>query len=139
MKIGKTLLFLCLGVIGLAGCGQPVCVVKGEINLKNGTPIPSGRVTFTAKEGTASFWASIDSGVFEVDKGLTPPPGEYVVTLTGADWPAVYESDPVTGVNSLKTPAKPIVDPKKYSDVKSSPLNTSIVAGPNELSLTVDP
>lgn len=137
MKYWK-LLALVACLIPIQGCGPTASQVSGKITFTDGAPLPFGRVTFTPKAGAAGFWAPLTAdGTFVVDVEMAAQPGDYSVTIVGADEPAFFETDPVTGVNKELEPPKPLID-AKYGKSGTSPLNATIKPGKNQLSFQVD-
>ncbi|MEI8378768.1 MAG: hypothetical protein WCJ09_01480 [Planctomycetota bacterium] len=136
MKHWKSLV-LFVGLLSISGCGPATSQVSGKVTFADGSPLPFGRVTFSPKSGSAGFWAPLTSeGAFVVDVEMAAKPGEYSVSIVGAEEPAFFETD-ATGANKQIEPPKPLID-AKYTKAATSPLTSTVKAGKNELAFKVE-
>jgi len=110
--------------------------VGGLVTL-DGTPLPTGVVTFTPASGGATGYAAIgQDGRYTVQTGASAgvPPGEYVVTVA-ANGPAASDSQP--GPGPISDGIRPLVTPKRYADRAESPLRATLQSGTQELPLVL--
>jgi hypothetical protein len=122
----KRLAALAVGVLALslAGCGDGLQPVTGKVVYEDGTPVSGGSVTFNSKDkGTNASGDIADDGTFSLafngSKGAAP--GQYKVVVVGKD----------TGYGN-----PPTVD-DVYGDPSKTPLTQEIVAGKNDITVTV--
>lgn len=117
---------LAVGLLALllAGCGSNLPSVTGKVVYEDGTLVKGGSVTFNSKDKGVNASSDIaDDGTFVLtfngDKGA--PPGQYKVVVVGKD----------TGYG-----APPAVD-DVFGDPLETPLTQEIVAGKNDLTISV--
>lgn len=136
MKFWKSLA-LFVAMLAVSGCGPATSQVTGKVTFADGSALPFGRVTFSPKAGSTGFWAPLTSdGTFVVDAEMAAKPGEYSVSIVGAEEPAFFETD-ATGANKQIEPPKPLID-AKYTKAATSPLTATVKAGKNELVFKVE-
>ncbi|MFO0927739.1 MAG: hypothetical protein U0736_11985 [Gemmataceae bacterium] len=111
-------------VLLFSGCSGGLPAVKGKVVYDDGTAVKGGTVTFNNKEKKVSAVGVIkDDGTFTLtfDGGRGAPAGNYSVVVVGKN--DVYG-------------APPTVDPV-FEDPLSTPLKQEIVAGANDVTITV--
>ncbi|MBN9524158.1 hypothetical protein J0H58_37555 [bacterium] len=114
-----------LAALSLAGCGSDLQPVTGKVVYEDGTPVKGGDITFNSKGRTPAVNASgniADDGTFTLKfngrEGAAP--GSYKVVVVGKE--GYGEGPAVDGV---------------YGDPLNTPLTQEIVAGKNDLTITV--
>jgi hypothetical protein len=116
-------LFLALGVLLIAGCGDGANrhSVSGTVAL-GGRPLPNGVVQFFPAAGRPAVATIDDFGKFSVDLS----PGDYEVTVNVSVKlpPGWKEGDPV--------PKQELVIPAEYTTRARSPLKATVVDGQTE-------
>jgi hypothetical protein len=121
------------------GCGGgETCEVTGTVKLKNGTPLPRGRIIFTGgpagANGRIQEDGSFTMGTYEEDDGAKP--GTYKVVIVGATTPETRTYEEM--MKGLGEEPKSLIHPK-YARSETSDLQVEIEPGTNTLSLEVDP
>jgi hypothetical protein len=140
--MNKTVASYCLIVlmcVGAMGCGgRETYPVTGTVKLKDGTPLPGGRVILTGGESGAHGQIGEDGsftlGTFHVDDGAKP--GEYTVVIVGATEPDTRTYEEIS-YGRGQEPRSLIHS--KYADAKTSDLRIEIVRGRNQLALELEP
>lgn len=137
LKLGRA-----AGLVAIAmmcGCGGAYdATVEGVVTL-DGSPVPSGSISFVPADGGPSAYARSDtSGHYEVYTGSEAglPPGDYEVTVVAREAPKVKQSKD----GGPPPPGKQLTPPW-YASSASTPLNFSVQPGSNDvnLELTTDP
>jgi hypothetical protein len=126
-------LSLMAGSLFLSGCGGAFdSMVAGTVTL-DGKIVPRGLVAFHPVAAGPAAYAQIDeSGKYNVrtgrDAGL--PPGEYQVTVTASEPPAVEKT-----ANGFPPPPGKAITPARYGMKETSALKFSVEPGKNEINL----
>jgi hypothetical protein len=131
-KAQVTCAFLMLAA-GVAGCGGTYDATASGIVTLDGNVVPRGTVSFHPVAGGPPPLAHISpSGEYEVRTGREAglPVGEYQVTVTASEPPAVKQ----TATGAPPPPGKPIT-PAWYASKDSSGLKVVVESGDNELDL----
>jgi len=118
------LVVCCLGCGGGKGFS-----VSGKVTFSDGTPVPSGQVTFSSSNVTAGG-GILPDGTYTVSTSV--PAGTYKVTVMALE---NTMSDPNVSVEDAK-PAKSLVDPK-YNNPETSGLVCE-VKGKTSFPITVE-
>ena len=128
LAIGLPLL---LGLV--AGCGRHPAKLSGAVTL-DGKPLPTGMVSLSpARSGPSAYGEITPDGRFELktgsEKGLEP--GEYVVTVAAN---ATGSAEPPPDTDG-PPPIRPLITPRKYADVSTSPLRITVKPGSQKLDI----
>ncbi|HEY1186409.1 MAG TPA: carboxypeptidase-like regulatory domain-containing protein [Gemmata sp.] len=114
------------GVLILAGCGGgagDAAVVTGTVSLRDGKPLPGGRIDFHSKSGLLTGQIKAD-GTYEM---TAVPPGEYKVSVENGHLknagppPAGLAPMPTDNAGTKYVPYDP-----KYNKPESSGLTTTV-------------
>lgn len=131
----KPWIALCVAVVvmGFVGCsGSNEATVAGLATL-DGSPVPSGSISFVPSHGGAQAYAMTDeSGNYEVYTGRVPGlrPGEYKVAIVARRQPAVRET-----ASGGPAPPGESITPRWYASADTSGLNFTVEPGSNDINL----
>jgi len=119
------------------GCGKHAATVSGGVTL-GGKPLSSGVVTFNPVTAGASAYAAIAGGRYALKTGAEAglEPGEYVVTVAAN---ATAEEAASMGIKVGREGIMPLLTPRKYADITTSPLKVTVKPGGQEIELTLEP
>ena len=131
---------IAVALISCAGCGprNGIVPVTGFAKLKDGTPLPGGRVFLTGGEKGANGQIGPDGrftlGTFTLSDGAAP--GTYKVFIVGAAEPDTRSyDDRAMGIGK----APPVLIDKRYETAATSDLQVEIKAPKTHLEFVLDP
>lgn len=133
-------LALVAALVACAGCGPSngIVPVTGIATLKEGAPLPGGRVFLTGGEKGANGQIQPDGtfalGTFTLSDGAKP--GSYKVFIVGAAEPDMRSyDDRAMGIGK----APPSLIAKRYETAATSDLQVEIKAPKTHLEIVLDP
>jgi hypothetical protein len=144
LRLGTTTL-IGFALVLAAGCSKSKGTVTGTVKLQNGTPVSAGNITFWASDNHPYMAALKSDGSYSIGD---IPVGDVKVTIEPPPprlGPALGSSKPPEGMNmpdNMKpsgagdaadpSKVKYVPVPDKYKTAGSTPLNYTVIKGPQE-------
>lgn len=142
MEKSRTMLSKRIVLVGVlvasVGCGERVYPVKGVITLDQKPLSDAGIAFHPVGVGPLGMAVSGSDGAFEVSSANKPGlrGGQYVVTVSKADGPAISSSDGLAPALAKRgRPAETSVVPAKYSMREQSPITITVPSDSYNLDL----
>lgn len=119
------------------GCGKYAATVSGDVTL-DGRPLTSGVVTYTpVGKGPSAYGNVGPDGTYRLQTGAESglEPGGYKVTVAAN---ATAEEAAAMGVKIGREGIMPLLTPRKYADVATTPLTLTVVRGSQTINLALE-
>lgn len=121
-----------------AGCGKHAASVSGVVTF--GTrPLSSGVVTFTPVGPGSSSYGNVGAdGRYSLQTGAERglEPGDYKVTVAAN---ATAEEAAAMGIKIGREGIMPLLTPRRYADVATTPLTVAVKRGSQTVDLALEP